>query len=81
LAVYEKREAAEEAKALREEKARKRKEGVRIGMTKQDVLDSSWGRPDSVNKTTTSRSLHEQWVYGSRNYLYFDNGVLTGIQN
>lgn len=63
------------------EKARKRREGVVIGMSAQDVLDSSWGRPESVNRTTTTRGTREQWVYGGRNYLYFENGVLTTIQN
>lgn len=51
-------------------------------MTKEDVLQSSWGRPESINTTTTSNGTREQWVYrGLRNYLYFENGVLTAIQN
>jgi hypothetical protein len=63
------------------EKRRKRSQGVRVGMTKEDVLASSWGRPESVNTTTTVHGTREQWVYGSGNYLYFENGVLTAIQN
>ena len=56
--------------------------GVRIGMTTDQVINqSSWGRPSSVNRTTTSAGTREQWVYGSRNYLYFTNSVLTAIQN
>jgi hypothetical protein len=38
----------------------------------------------SVNLTTTARGRHEQWVCGdtrSRGYLYFDDGVLTSIQD
>lgn len=62
-------------------KARKKSEGVRTGMTQQEVLDSSWGKPKSVNKTTTRYGVHEQWVYGNNNYLYFENGILTTIQN
>lgn len=64
-----------------EERKRKRSKGVTIEMSKEDVLASSWGRPESVNSTTTSRGTREQWVYGGRNYLYFENGVLTAIQN
>ncbi|MBY0444979.1 MAG: DUF2845 domain-containing protein, partial [Burkholderiales bacterium] len=64
-----------------EERKQKRSKGVTIGMPKEDVLASSWGRPESVNTTTTSRGTREQWVYGGRNYLYFENGVLTTIQN
>jgi hypothetical protein len=58
-----------------------KKEGVRIGMTQAEVLASSWGRPDDINKTTTAYGTSEQWVYGHRNYLYFRNGILTTIQN
>jgi hypothetical protein len=63
------------------EAARKRSEGVRIGMTQQDVLASSWGRPHHINRTTYRWGTHEQWVYGERNYLYFEDGTLTAIQN
>ena len=76
-----------EARELQEEKnkqkavaAQKRKEGVSIGMTKEDVLASSWGRPQKVNSTTTARGTSEQWVYGG-GYLYFDGNILTSIQN
>lgn len=78
-------EKAQDAKRLCEvlaaEKKRKRSEGVRVGMSMQDVLDSSWGRPESVNRTTSAHGTREQWVCGGRNYLYFEDGVLTTIQN
>ena len=60
--------------------ARKRSEGVHIGMSQEDVLASSWGRPQGVNKTIYSFGVREQWVYGGSNYLYFDDGVLKSIQ-
>jgi hypothetical protein len=56
-------------------------EGVRIGMTQDQVLNSLWGHPQSVNRTTTAYGVHEQWVYGGNNYLYFEDGSLTDIQN
>lgn len=59
----------------------KAKSGVRIGMTKAEVLESSWGKPQHVNKTTTSYGTSEQWVYGINSYLYFEDGILTAIQN
>lgn len=74
IAAAEKQEAAAEAR-------HKRSEGVRIGMSKADVLASSWGRPERVNTTTNVYGTREQWVYGSRNYLYFENDVLVSIQN
>ena len=53
----------------------------KIGMTDTQVLySSSWGKPLSVNKTTTSRETNEQWVYKDNEYLYFTNGKLTAIQ-
>jgi hypothetical protein len=56
--------------------------GVRIGMTADQVIHkSNWARPASVNRTTTAHGTREQWVYGGQNYLYFTNGILTGIQN
>jgi hypothetical protein len=69
---------AQETKRI---KAERRKNGVSIGMTMEEVQDSSWGKPQSINRSTYSTHTREQWVYGGRNYLYFDNGVLTSIQN
>lgn len=63
------------------EKEKKKKEGVYIGMTKQQVLDSMWGEPIKINTTTTRYGVNEQWVYPNNNYLYFENGKLTAIQN
>lgn len=65
-------------------KLRKQKSlpGARIGMTMNQVLNkTSWGEPQSVNRTTTRYGVREQWVYGNGNYLYFENGKLTAIQN
>ena len=79
-----KRIALEERDRISKEKAdakKRRHEGVSIGMSHEDVFASSWGRPQSVNNTTTRYGLHEQWVYGGHNYLYFENGKLTTIQN
>ncbi|MBM7111517.1 hypothetical protein SAM19_04937 [Brevibacillus laterosporus] len=51
-----------------------------IGMTKEEVLNSAWGKPNSINKTTTANGEHEQWVYSIKKYVYFDNGYVTAIQ-
>ena len=57
--------------------------GVRLGMTKKQVLSSNWNEPDEINKTTTEHGTTEQWVYehSKTDYLYFTNGKLTGIQD
>ena len=57
-------------------------EKVRIGWSKQ-MCREAWGEPDDIKKTIGSWGTHEQWVYGDIycDYLYFENGVLTSIQN
>lgn len=81
------RDLAEEMRAEEMRKAEEalkreaKKRGVTVGMTAEQVIGSNWGKPSSVNTTTTAYGRREQWVYGtSGNYLYFDNGTLTSIQ-
>lgn len=54
---------------------------IKIGMSKKQVLASSWGRPKNINKTTNSNGTREQWCYYRNNYLYFEGDKLTTIQN
>lgn len=61
-------------------KAARRKEGVRIGMSKEQVLASNWGKPRKINRTSGANYEHEQWVYDG-GYLYFQGGLLTTVQN
>jgi hypothetical protein len=56
------------------------KRNVRIGMTAAQA-QASWGKPSDIHRTTTGSSVHEQWVYNMSSYLYFDDGILTAIQN
>ncbi|KLU63312.1 hypothetical protein CEB3_c02920 [Peptococcaceae bacterium CEB3] len=74
-------EAKAKAQAAAKAKALAKTRGVRIGMTEQQVLDSMWGKPEEVNRTISQYGTDEQWVYGGNNYLYFENGILTSIQN
>lgn len=53
---------------------------VHIGMTKA-MCKESWGEPEDIHSTITGKYVHEQWVYSLTSYLYFDNGLLTAIQN
>lgn len=72
----ERRESNERNRLIQEKASR----GVTIGMTKEDVLLSSWGAPSNIKKTVNAYGTSEQWVYDNYNYLYFDNGILTSIQ-
>ena len=74
-------EDKKDKKDLAIEKKRKKSEGVRVGMSQEDVVASSWGKPQKINTTTNAYGTREQWVYGGGNYLYFENDKLTTIQN
>lgn len=50
-----------------------------IGMTRE-MLISSWGNPNDINRTVGSFGVHEQFVYGST-YVYVENGKLTSWQD
>lgn len=54
-----------------------------IGMTAEDVRNSTWGEPSDINKTTTKYGVSEQWVYkfgNEHHYIYLDDGIVTAIQ-
>lgn len=51
-----------------------------IGMTREMAVDSR-GEPEDINRTVTNYGTSEQWIYSSKNYLYFDNGKLTSWQD
>lgn len=58
-----------------------KKPNAAIGMSKSQVRNkTNWGEPKYINTTTNRYGTHEQWVYDDYQYLYFDNGKLTTIQ-
>jgi ankyrin repeat protein len=53
-----------------------------IGSSEADALRLA--RPNNINTTRSSTNTREQWVYeqyGKTIYLYFDNGILTAVQD
>lgn len=50
-----------------------------IGMTKEEVEYSTWGKPNKINKSTYSWGTTEQWVYSGYRYIFFENGKVTSI--
>ena len=50
-----------------------------IGMTAQEVLQSTWGKPKDINKTTYSWGVKEQWCYSGYRYIYLEDGIVTSI--
>ena len=51
-----------------------------IGMTADELLISTWGEPSDINKTTTTSSVREKWVYHGSRYIYLDDGYVSTIQ-
>ena len=51
-----------------------------IGMS-DEMAREALGRPNDINRTTTSYSVREQWVYPNGKYLYFEDGVLDSWQD
>lgn len=74
------RQKQERDAAVRYREQRIARDGVRLGMSEQQALASSWGEPDKRNHTFTPQGDAEQWVYADQYFLYFVNGVLTRIQ-
>ena len=55
------------------------KKDLWLGMTDEMARDAL-GRPNDINRTTTSWGVREQWVYTNQ-YLYFDDGILSSWQD
>ena len=57
---------------------------VSMGMTTEQAR-YSWGSPNDINRSVGSWGTHAQWVYNcggfKAQYLYFENGRLTGWQD
>mgnify|MGYP002762977854 CR=1 FL=1 len=52
-----------------------------IGMNKAQVEASTWGVPKKINRTKTQYGVHEQWCYYGNRYIYFEDGIVTSIQD
>lgn len=79
-AQVEKETARLAARLEIDQKQRKKREGITLGMTASEVRASSWGAPRDINRTINKWGVSEQWVYDG-SYVYFENGVVTAIQN
>lgn len=62
-------------------KESKEKAEPAIGMTKDEVLSSSWGEPDKKNIDEYEWGTEEQWVYDKKGYIYFEDGIVTSISH
>jgi len=55
---------------------------VKIGMTRQQVVDSSLGLPDSTKSWTGKDHVTEHWFYGGKDkqVIFFEDGIVTVIK-
>lgn len=59
---------------------------IGVGMNECEAL-LSWGKPVEINTSTSRYGTREQWQYGlytkysSPNYVYFEDGYVSNIQN
>lgn len=51
-----------------------------LGMTADQVLQSSWRQPANIIRTTNSDGLTEQWSYSDNRSITFLNGFVISIQ-
>jgi hypothetical protein len=60
------------------------KKKIAIGMT-EDQVEKAWGKPTKINRTVSSSTVNEQWVYrrgdAYAQYVYLKNGVVTSWQD
>ncbi|CAH1210319.1 hypothetical protein PAECIP111893_03198 [Paenibacillus plantiphilus] len=58
-----------------------KKDDPQIGMTAQEVENSTWGAPDRIHTTESKYGTREQWAYDNRGYIYFEDGVVSTIRS
>jgi len=55
-------------------------EKIQIGMPEKYLI-LSWGEPDDINESVGIWGTHKQYVYGSGQYVYVENGFITSWQD
>lgn len=63
------------------QKANEYKYDPEIGMTKDEIEKSNWGKPENITTTQTGNGINETWFYKDFNYIHFVNGKVTKIYN
>ncbi len=52
----------------------------RIGMSRQRLEATCWGKPDHVDRRETARGVTERYVYGKTRFVLLHNGIVTSVQ-
>ena len=97
LALHEEMETLRQAltecvgfKQLAEQYHTKCQGDVRLGMTREEVRQTTWCEPTKIMRTDTEDGSREEWIYTARvgtiwlgrpeGFLYFTDGKLTSIE-
>jgi hypothetical protein len=51
-----------------------------VGMSKDSLEKSPWGKPDDINIKTIKDNTFEQWCYPNNRYVYVENGYVKTVQ-
>ncbi len=52
-----------------------------VRMTENEVVSSSWGRPNFKDEITTEDGVFDKWIYYGKGYVYFENGIVVDIED
>ena len=52
----------------------------RVGMSRQRLEATCWGKPDRVDRRETARGVTERYVYGRSRHVLLHNGIVTSVQ-
>lgn len=51
----------------------------KIGMKPAEAIETCWGKPRRIIKSTTVAGVREDYIYSSGHYLRFEDGLLASI--
>jgi hypothetical protein len=74
------RDEATPEKRVNKQASCDRRQAVSAGMTRAQVYASCWGKPTSIDVSTTGPYKFELLVYEGYDYVYLEDGVVTSIQ-
>jgi hypothetical protein len=57
-----------------------RRQAVSVGMTREQVYASCWGKPTSIDASSIGPNKFELLVYQGFDYVYLEDGVVKTVQ-
>ena len=57
-----------------------RRQAVSVGMTREQVYLSCWGKPTSISASTVEPNKFQLLVYQGYDYVYLEDGIVKSVQ-